>query len=134
LTGSSSASNTRRPDNTPSHFAGPTPWHQSSVGVVIGNRLARRTVNQKRLPLARPTFGAGAAAHQLRQLARDRQAETGAAVLARGGIVGLLEAGEQARHGVRRDADAGVLDLEAQQRVSAVSSANRQRSTMWPVR
>ncbi len=57
---------------------------------------------------------ADGAAHQFHQLLRDRQAEAGAAVAARGRIVGLREGLEQARPRFARDADAGVVHLEAQ--------------------
>ena len=60
---------------------------------------------------------AGVAAHQLRQLAGDRQAQTGAAVAPGGRVVGLFEGREQPPGRLRRDADAGILDLETQRRV-----------------
>jgi hypothetical protein len=50
-----------------------------------------RAVNQKVLPWPGVLLHAGVAAHQPRQPARDGQAQAGAAVLARGGVVGLLE-------------------------------------------
>ena len=62
----------------------------------------------------RLAVGAGIAVHQPRQLAGDDQAQAGAAVLPRGGVVGLLEGGEQPVQRGRCDAHAGVLDLEAQ--------------------
>ena len=52
------------------------------------------------------------AAEQLGNFAADRQAEAGAAVLAAGRAVGLLERFEDDLVLVRRDADAGVFDLE----------------------
>jgi hypothetical protein len=57
------------------------------------------------------------AAHQLGQPLGDHQAQAGAAVLARGRTVGLLETLEQQRALLGRDADAGVLDREAQQQL-----------------
>ena len=50
------------------------------------------------------------AAEQRRQLAADRQAEAGAAVLAARAGVGLLERLEDQLLLLRRDADAGVAD------------------------
>ena len=52
------------------------------------------------------------AAHQLDQPAADRQAQAGAAVLARRGHVGLGERLEQLRRLLRRHADAGVAHRE----------------------
>ncbi len=51
-------------------------------------------------------------AHQLHEPAGDGQPQAGAPVLARGGGIGLAEGGEELAPGQRRDADAGVLDLE----------------------
>ena len=56
------------------------------------------------------------AAHQPREPARDRQAQTGAAEAARDAVVGLHEILEDALVHRRRDADAGVADRDAQQR------------------
>mmetsp|Transcript_96387 Transcript_96387/g.267836 ORF Transcript_96387/g.267836 Transcript_96387/m.267836 type:complete len:597 (+) Transcript_96387:999-2789(+) len=53
------------------------------------------------------------AAHQFGQAAADGQAQPGAAVAARGGLVGLLEVLEQAILSIGIDADAAVLHLEA---------------------
>ena len=52
------------------------------------------------------------AAQQARQIARDREPEPGAAVLAVGGAVGLTEGLEDDLVLLGGDADAGVLDLE----------------------
>ena len=52
------------------------------------------------------------AAEQARQLAADGEAEAGAAILAAGAAVGLLERLEHDLLLVGRDADAGVADLE----------------------
>ena len=90
-----------------------------------GRRLQRRglpTPQPCREPeaaaFARLARGAGLAAHQARQTAGDRQAESGSAILARGGVVGLLERLEQPRQLRWRDADPGILDLEAHQESS----------------
>ena len=56
------------------------------------------------------------AAHEFDELRRDGQAEAGAAEAARRRAVGLLERLEDRADLVRRDADAGVAHLEAQQR------------------
>ena len=53
---------------------------------------------------------------RLRELAADREAEAGAAVLAAGAGVGLLEGLEDDLLLLRRDADAGVGDLEGDDR------------------
>src|SRR5215211_6707448 len=62
---------------------------------------------------ARSRLDTDLAAHQLDELARDGQAEAGAAVAARGRRVGLGEGLEQATDRVARDPDAGVADIEA---------------------
>ena len=54
------------------------------------------------------------AAHQLGQALADREAEAGAAVLARGRRVELAELLEQAVGAIGRDADAGVADGDVQ--------------------
>ena len=56
------------------------------------------------------------AAEQVRQLAADREAKAGAAVFAAGAGVGLLERLEDDLLLLRRDADAGVGDLEGHHR------------------
>ena len=56
------------------------------------------------------------AAEQLRQLAADREAEAGAAVLAAGAGVGLLERLEDDLLLLQRNADAGVGHLERDDR------------------
>ena len=56
------------------------------------------------------------AAEQVGQLAADREAEAGAAVLAAGAGVGLLEGLEDDLLLLERDADAGVGDLEGDHR------------------
>ena len=59
------------------------------------------------------SIDADLAAHQFGQAARDGEAETGAAVLARRRVVRLFEGVEEARQGVGRDADAAVAYFEA---------------------
>ena len=67
---------------------------------------------EERAAHARFAFEPDAAAHHLHKLARDGQAQAGAAVLARGGHVGLGERLEQFRRLLRRHADAGVAHGE----------------------
>jgi hypothetical protein len=55
------------------------------------------------------------APHHVGQMARQRQAQAGAAVAARGGRIRLHEGAEQPRLQLRRDALAGVFHLEADQ-------------------
>ena len=74
----------------------------------------------KVLPLPGVADQPDLAAEQARDLAADRQAEAGAAVLAAGGAVGLLERLEDDLLLVRRDADAGVADREGDHRLGAV--------------
>ena len=72
------------------------------------------------------------AAEQVRKLAADREAEARAAVFAAGAGVGLLERLEDDLLLLRRDADAGVRDLErhhrrrvAQHRMIGAPAAHR---------
>ena len=78
--------------------------------------LPRRAVNQKVLPcpgaLSTPTSPPISSA----RLLADGEAEPRAAVLPRGGGVGLREGLEQLADLLGREADAGVLHLEAQRR------------------
>ena len=64
------------------------------------------------------------AAEQPDQLAADRQAQSGAAVLAGRGAVGLREGLEHARLELGRDADAGVGDGERGDRTAARASVS----------
>ena len=64
--------------------------------------------------LAWRAFKTGFATHQLRQLAADGEAKTGAAVAPAGGFVGLGKRLEQVHLRRWRDADAGIFNLEAQ--------------------
>ena len=77
------------------------------------DRLAEVELEPERAAAARLALGADRSAHQLDQLAGDREAEAGAAVVARRRGVGLRERLEHAVERSRVDADAGVGDLEA---------------------
>ena len=55
---------------------------------------------------------ANVAAHHLAELFRERQAQAGAAIAARGGIIGLRESAKQFSDLLGRHADAGVLHAE----------------------
>src|SRR5476649_1606039 len=86
----------------------------------LRHQLRRHAVGQRQLEREGAADAGRAddvdgAAHQLDQLAADRQSQTGAAVAPRGGGVGLLEFLEQARDRIGGDADAGVADAEADQ-------------------
>ena len=70
---------------------------------------------------ARRAGGGDAAAHQLDQLARDRQAQAAAAVLAGGRAVGLGEGLEQAPDLLRAHADAGVGHREFERHAAVVA-------------
>ena len=76
----------------------------------------------KVLPFPGLAREADLAAQQRRQLAADRQAEAGAAVLAAGARVGLLERLEDQLLLLGRDADAGVRDRERDRRAGADST------------
>ena len=78
----------------------------------VGPRVAERQVEGERAALAVDAGEADFAAQQHGQLAADGEAEAGAAVLARGAGVGLLEGLEDEPLLLRRDADARVLDGE----------------------
>ncbi len=68
---------------------------------------------------------AGFPAHRLSQAASNDQAQAGAAEAPADRVVGLLEGGEQPGQGFRADADAGVLDVEADQQatIAALNAA-----------
>jgi len=72
---------------------------------------ARQAQLEARSP-ARRAVHLDAAAHQLEQLLDQRQADAGAAVLAGGRVVQLLEALEQQRQLLGGDADAAVADRQ----------------------
>ena len=74
--------------------------------------IAQRQVEGERAALPCTLVRLDFAPQQHRQLAADRQAETGAAILARGAGVGLLECLEDQPLLLGRDADSGVLDGE----------------------
>jgi hypothetical protein len=67
------------------------------------------------------------AAEQVRDLPADRQAEAGAAVLAAGGAVGLLEGLEDDPAASPGDADAGVGDPRRRRRAASASSRRSTR-------
>ena len=78
----------------------------------VGPGVVQRQVEREGAALPVHAGQPDLAAEQRGQLAADRQAEAGAAVLARGAGVGLLEGLEDEPLLLRRDADAGVLDRE----------------------
>ena len=92
----------------------------AELGELLGNDLARARRRAdaepdgevERAADARFALEPDAPAHQLDQPAADREAEARAAVLARGGHVGLRERLEQLRRLLRRHADAGVAHGE----------------------
>ena len=96
--------------------------HGSAAGIVDGRRghgtrtgrtrVGDRQVERERAALAGRADQPDLAAEQRRQLAADREAEAGAAVLAAGAGVGLLERLEDQPLLLGRDADAGVGDLD----------------------
>jgi hypothetical protein len=108
----------------------------STVAVSLRQRhdavtaLQSRTREPEGAALARFAFHADFAAHHLRQVARDRQPETGAAELAGGRHIGLLEGLEQAWNLVSRDADAGIFHFEPDAQRSSCSSSNFARRLM----
>jgi len=75
-------------------------------------RLAPRQVHRKDRALARLARHGHVSAHHARELARDGQAEAGAAVLPGGRGIGLGELLEQLGLLLRRHADASVGDRE----------------------
>ena len=79
---------------------------------VAGRVVALRQVQREGAAGAGPAHEPDLAAEQSRQLAADGEAEAGAAVLARGRAVGLLEGLEDDLLLDGRDADAGVRDRE----------------------
>src|SRR6185312_4864962 len=95
----------------------------------LGRRLRRRRLDfgryeeRERTALARRALDANLAAEQARDLAADRQAEAGAAVLAAGRAVGLLERLEDELLLVARNADAGVAHLERHDALGAIERA-----------
>src|SRR5262249_42892545 len=100
-------------------------------GERLGTRLLLRVhrrewhLDPEQAALAEPALHADLAVEQLDQVLADRQAQTGAAEAARGGRVGLRERAEQPGDLLGRDADAGVLDLEAQPRTARARPRRR---------
>ena len=96
------------------HHQGVTPLKtgRGLVAAFADHRQLHREVEAG--TLAGLAFDADFAAHHLHQLTGDRQAQPGAAVLARGGAVGLGEGIEQLVDLLLGDADAGVDDRELQ--------------------
>ena len=95
-----------------------------------------RQPQRERRAFAELTVDADVAAEQLREPARDREAESRAAlhrVAARAGVH-LLELVEDARLIVGRDADAGVDDLQRDPRATRVGRATRERRILGRVR
>ncbi len=89
--------------------------HVAVVAVPAFVALGQTQAEPEHRALAGPAAHADGAAHQFDEAPRDRQAQAGAAVPARGRAVGLHEGLEDALLRLRRDADAGILDL-AQER------------------
>src|SRR5439155_4835747 len=93
------------------------------VGARLGVRLARRgserQVAEKRAAGAERALELKLAAEERRQLARDREAQTGAAVLAVGASVDLLEGLEDAPLVVGRDPRAAVANDDRERVVGA---------------
>src|SRR5579859_5536950 len=93
----------------------PHPSVPRKRGVREGGDLALAADRQAHLDaraLPRAALDADAAAVELDEPLDDRQAETGAVVLARVGAARLEERVAEPREVVGRDADAGVLDRE----------------------
>ena len=86
-------------------------------------RVHQRQVKREGAALSRRAGQADLAAQQLGQLAADRQAQAGAAVLAAGRAVGLLERLEDDLLLVARDADAGVRHRERNHLLRATRSS-----------
>ena len=86
------------------------------IGGAVGPAYLQRQVERERAALARRAAQLDLAAEQVGKLAADRQAQAGAAVLAAGAGVGLLEGLEDDLLLLGRDADAGVRDLEGDDR------------------
>src|SRR6185295_9632160 len=87
--------------------------HQWSRGVrrqVPAEVVSDRQIQREATALARRALDRDLAAEQATDLAADRQAEPGAAVLATGRAVGLLERFEDHAQLVAGDADTGVSD------------------------
>jgi hypothetical protein len=95
----------------------PRPWAPTAAGMAPWPRC-RRAVNQKQLPSPRRAVSADFSTHQFGQPPGDGEAEAGAAILARGRGVGLLEGLEQPGS-VRARCRCRCPDLEAHQQFIA---------------
>jgi hypothetical protein len=84
-----------------------------------GVGAGQRQFHPEHAAAARAVVHPDAPAHQLDELATDREAEAGAAELARDRAVGLLELLEHAPLRLARHADAGVLHFQPQGRPAA---------------
>ena len=95
-------------------------------------KVATGSVTQKREPWPCSLSTPDLTAHEIDQALDDREPESGAAVVARGGGVDLREGLEQPVEPVGRNPDAGVRHLDAQGwRRLAVRALETCRST-WP--
>src|SRR6202034_1308573 len=79
-------------------------------------KIGERQIQRKGAARARRAAQLNFPAEQVREFAADRQPEAGAAVLAAGGRVGLLKSLEYDALLFRRNADAGIRDLEGHHR------------------
>ena len=80
----------------------------------VGTRHAQRDVQHKTAAAARRAVQVNAPAHHLRQLHADRQAQTTAAITARGGTVSLHKSTKNGLLFVQCNPNAGVGDFNAQ--------------------
>ena len=94
--------------------------------------ILQRQVERERAAPARRAAQLDLAAEQVGKLAADRQAEAGAAVLAAGAGIGLLEGLEDDLLLLGRDADAGVRDLECDDRGRLARGSDDRRSSRAP--
>ena len=93
---------------------GPTSTTRPCSERSASGRRANATRSVKHAPAPGSLLDRQGAADHAGELARDRQAEPGAAIAPGDRFVDLREALEDALLGVRRNADAGVLDLDPQ--------------------
>jgi hypothetical protein len=94
---------------------------EPSISTIAGRRIAQRELDRE-AEAAADAGRAGdldGAAHQFYQLARNAQAQAGAAVLARNGAVGLAEGLEQPCQLFFAHADAGIAHAECEHHVFA---------------
>ena len=100
-----------------------------------GGHVVQGQVEREGAPLAERALDPDLAAEQPGDLPADRQAQAGAAVLAAGARVGLLERLEDDLQLVRRDADAGVAHRERDDRgPPGRGPGGRRSSPPWPGR